>query len=119
MEKLTTIWSVKNSDEKFVWCCYLRPAPNNLLCKTVSTTNRVLDAIKHQKWYPRYCYYCYSCIIPRSDIDNCTNWERHIVRNHPDHMAYPGPAPILTARLLEEIESREYDQQEGGLQYTI
>lgn len=85
------------------WCCYIRPPPPGLSLETHYTYNQVLDAInRQQRWYPRYCYYCYSCPLPSPDA-----WENHVIRHHPGKLSYPGSAPAITLKILEIIEERE------------
>lgn len=89
------------------WCCYLRLAPPRLSIDTHFTYRQIMDAIRIQQWFPDYCYYCYSCPL---DIDS---YEKHIVVHHPGKMAYPGPAPQITTKVLEIIESDERDKMNG------
>ena len=96
------MWTVKRPEEKWVWCCYLRPAPEGLSLDTHYTYNHIMEAMIKQHWYPHYCYYCYSCPLPNPDA-----WENHVIRHHPGQLAYPGSASLATVKLLEVIEQRE------------
>ena len=100
--KMSLRWTVKRPEEKWVWCCYLRPASEGLSLDTHYTSKHVLEAINKQQWYPHYCYYCYSCPLPNPDA-----WEHHVIRHHPGQLAYPSSAPLGTVKLLEVIEQRE------------
>ena len=95
------MWTVKSPEEKWVWCCYLRPAPEELSFDTHYAYNHVMDAMNKQQWYPHYCYYCSSCPLPNPDA-----WENHVLRHHPGKLANPGNAPLLT-KILEIVEKRD------------
>jgi hypothetical protein len=96
---------IESAEEFFdgQWCCHIRPAPPGLSFDTHYTFNQVLEAIRRQRWYPRYCYYCYCC--PLSGGPDA--YEKHIIRHHPGKLAYPGNAPLITVKILEIIEERE------------
>ena len=61
---LNIVWDVIREEEKWIWCCYLRPEPSDLSYPNVFIKEQVLKSIANQKWYPYYCFYCYSCIVP-------------------------------------------------------
>jgi hypothetical protein len=88
--------------ESEAWSCYLRPAPPGLSLDTNYTHNHVMEAIEKQRWYPKYCYYCYSCPLRNPDA-----WENHVIRHHGGKLAYPGPTPVVTRTILEIIEENE------------
>jgi hypothetical protein len=64
-------------------------------------THQILDAIKIQQWYPPNCHYC------NYKPKHVDDYERHIDKNHPSKMAYPGSTPENVGRALYIVESIE------------
>ena len=83
------------------FCCWLRPAPPGLDINMHCTYSSILEAVNLYQWFPPNCHYC--GFRPKHVDD----YERHIVKNHPGKMAYPGPAPEKVARALYIVESIE------------
>ncbi|MGH9988595.1 MAG: hypothetical protein ACRD8W_32080, partial [Nitrososphaeraceae archaeon] len=69
----------------------------NLHC----TYNKILEAVRLQQWFPPNCHYC---DYRPKHVDD---YERHVVKEHPGKMAYPGPVPENVARALYIVEAIE------------
>jgi hypothetical protein len=76
------------------FCCWLRPGPSDLDTKLYRTYNKILEAVKLQGWFPPNCQYC--SYRPK----HVDHYERHIIKEHPGKMAYPGPPPENVTRAL-------------------
>ncbi|MGC1134812.1 MAG: hypothetical protein WA941_18435 [Nitrososphaeraceae archaeon] len=63
-----------------------------------------------QRWFPPNCHYCG---YRPSHVDD---FERHVVKEHPGKIAYPGPAPEHLARALYIVDSNkeELKQEKSG-----
>lgn len=93
--------TVQGTVEPF--CCWLRPALDNLNIDLHCTYNQILEAVRLQQWYPMNCHYC--SYRPKHVDD----YENHVVKKHPTKMAYPGPTPENVARALYIVESIEHE----------
>jgi hypothetical protein len=83
------------------FCCWLRPSPPNLEISLHRTYSRILAAVRMQQWFPPSCHYC------KYRPKHLDDYERHIVKEHPRKMAYPGPTPLNVATALYIVESIE------------
>jgi hypothetical protein len=81
------------------FCCWLRPSPPSLDINLHYTYNKILEAVRVQRWFPPNCHYC------KYRPKHIDNYETHIIKEHPGKMAYPGPTPENVARALYIVES--------------
>ena len=81
------------------FCCWLRPNPPSLDINLHCTYSRILEAVRIQQWFPPNCHYC--GYRPK----HVNDYERHVVKEHPGKIAYPGPTPQNVARALYIVEA--------------
>jgi len=83
------------------FCCWLRPHPPDLDINLPCTYSRILEAVRIQQWFPPNCHYC------EYRSKHADDYERHVVKEHPGKMAYPGPTPKNVSGALYIVEAIE------------